>query len=405
MRVLIYSHDTYGLGHLRRSIAIAEALVTKRTDSSVLIVTGSPRAQSYDLPPRCDTMKLPTILKQANGSYASRDLDLSLDEIVALRARLIASAFHDFRPDVVLIDHAPLGVAGELLPLLDALRRDRRGARLVLGMRDVVDEARRVERAWRDEGVLEALERDYDRILVYGSTAVATTAVELGLGRLLDRDGRPKVRHVGYLARSFRPRPTNGRILITTGGGGDGHGLLRRFLGYLERGGDAPCGADLVIGPFLSERRRQEIHRRARELGPRVDLRVIDFDENLQERIASSAGVIAMAGYNTVVEILAAARPALLVPRERPRMEQLIRAMRLDGQRGIEYRRLHELDDEVIRGFVAGLAATGRSPEAPVDLGGLGNTVAELVDLVGVAGAEVAREARFPGHGLMRGSR
>ena len=41
-RVLIYSHDSFGLGHLRRCRTIAHALVEKYKSLSVLIISGSP---------------------------------------------------------------------------------------------------------------------------------------------------------------------------------------------------------------------------------------------------------------------------------------------------------------------------------------------------------------------------
>lgn len=47
-RVLIYSHDTFGLGHLRRSRAIANALVAERPGVSVVIISGSPVIGNFE---------------------------------------------------------------------------------------------------------------------------------------------------------------------------------------------------------------------------------------------------------------------------------------------------------------------------------------------------------------------
>ena len=41
-RILIYSHDTFGLGHLRRCRTIAHSLVERFKQLSVLILSGSP---------------------------------------------------------------------------------------------------------------------------------------------------------------------------------------------------------------------------------------------------------------------------------------------------------------------------------------------------------------------------
>ncbi len=401
MRVLIYSHDTYGLGHFRRSLAIAEALVDARADASVLIVTGSPRVQSFVLPPRCDTMKLPTILKQVDGSYASRDLEISLHEIVAMRSKLIVSAFHDFRPDLVLVDHAPLGVAGELEPLLATMRTDRRGAALALGMRDIIDEAGRIEESWRRDGIMKAVEEDYDRILVYGCEEMETTARELGLDRLHDRHGRPKTRHVGYLARPMTSERRSGRLLVTTGGGGDGQRLLRAFLRFLERGGSFAGPIDIVTGPFLSDRRQREIERRAAALDG--DVTVVRFDEALHERIAEASAVIGMAGYNTVTEILAASRPALLVPREEPRQEQLIRARRLAPLTGLRFSRMRELRDRTFADFLSGVEAGTVATRPALRLDGLRSVVGQICALLHERKQDGLGVARFRAKTIVSG--
>ena len=51
-RILLYSHDTFGLGHLRRSRTIAQALVSAFPDASALILTGSPSGVGMSMDPR-----------------------------------------------------------------------------------------------------------------------------------------------------------------------------------------------------------------------------------------------------------------------------------------------------------------------------------------------------------------
>jgi predicted glycosyltransferase len=46
--------------------------------------------------------------------------------------------------------------------------------------------------------------------------------------------------------------------------------------------------------------------------------------------MAQASGVVAMGGYNTFCEILSFDKPALIVPRTVPRMEQYIRAARAE---------------------------------------------------------------------------
>ena len=46
-RILFYSHDSYGLGHLRRTLTLATAMRAAIPDASILIATGS---ESMPLP-------------------------------------------------------------------------------------------------------------------------------------------------------------------------------------------------------------------------------------------------------------------------------------------------------------------------------------------------------------------
>lgn len=62
-RVAFYSHDTQGLGHIRRNIALAAALVAAEPDTDVLLLTGNPEAATLPLPPNTDIATLPTIRK------------------------------------------------------------------------------------------------------------------------------------------------------------------------------------------------------------------------------------------------------------------------------------------------------------------------------------------------------
>src|SRR6476659_2568280 len=62
-RALFYSHDGFGLGHSRITLAMAHALAERRPDASLLALTGSPQAHAYELPPNFDYIKMPTAAK------------------------------------------------------------------------------------------------------------------------------------------------------------------------------------------------------------------------------------------------------------------------------------------------------------------------------------------------------
>src|SRR2546426_998592 len=119
-RILLYSHDTFGLGHIRRTQKIANAVANP--DWSILVACASPKTSSFSSRPGIEYLNLPGFAKQVNGDYLPRSLNIPGSEFVNLRASLLLSAVRSFSPDLVLIDKEPLGVRGELLPALGYLR-------------------------------------------------------------------------------------------------------------------------------------------------------------------------------------------------------------------------------------------------------------------------------------------
>ena len=167
-RIMLYSHDTYGLGHLRRSLNIARQLSNDIKNAHQLLVTGSMVAGAFSLPPRLDLIKLPALSKRSTGAYTPRTLPLSLQQTISWREQMILQAVDAFQPDLFLVDKSPAGVHGELLPTLEHLRRWQPDTKIVLGMRDIEDCPSKTQAEWAASGVYELFEETYDHILYYG---------------------------------------------------------------------------------------------------------------------------------------------------------------------------------------------------------------------------------------------
>jgi predicted glycosyltransferase len=325
-RVLIYSHDTMGLGHLRRCRAIAHALVERDKDLSVLILSGSPIIGSFDFKARVDFVRMPGVIKLRNGAYTSLNLHIDITETLKIRASIIQHTAEAFKPDLFLVDKEPLGLRGEVAATLHMLKAQ--GVPLVLGLRDVMDDPALLEPEWRRKKALPALRDLYDDIWVYGLPQICDPLAGLAVTRQVKR----KISYTGYLRRyeppaiarsSFPALPTDPFILVTTGGGGDGEVLIDWILRAYEYDHDLAYRALLVLGPFMQAERQAEFLRRAADL-PNVE--AITFDAHLEMFMARAAGVVAMGGYNTFCEILSFDQRALIVPRTAPRLEQFIRA-------------------------------------------------------------------------------
>ncbi len=397
IRLMIYAQDGLGLGHMRRTTSIAAELIKLQPDAVVLTVEDSPLGNFFRTSPNHDYVKLPSIKKVRPGDWRAVNLPLRFEDVRALREQLIRSVALNFRPDILLVDHMPHGAMGELRPALEALRRIVPKARVVLGLRDIIDAPKVVRRRWQMEGAYEAMQRFYDLVLVYGSRDVFDLTQQYHLPEEVAR----KVRYCGYLCtpatarypERIRAPYANGaragtKLVVTmAGGGADAYPMMRAVLDALpalqarER-----LALVMITGPFMSSAERRDLQSRAAGLPAQVRVTVSDP----LSYIEAADLVIARAGYNTTMEILRSSTPALLIPRPGPSAEQRTRA-RLFQERGW----VDALDpDDVNSGTLAEAIARGlhSAPKARAlsgpDLAGLSAAVEQLISLLRIAGQE-----------------
>ena len=327
-RVLIYSHDSFGLGHLRRCRAIAHSLVDADSSLSVLILPGSPIIGSFDFRSRVDFVRIPGVIKLRNGEYVSLSLHIDIEETLAMRSSIIRHTADIFDPDILIVDKEPLGLRGEVRSTLELLRG--RGTPMVLGLRDVMDDPGALETEWERKHAVPALSDYYNEIWVYGLPQICDPLAGIDLPASVRR----RMVYTGYLRRNVpaavaAPEPPDlcdGEfLLVTSGGGGDGDELIDWVLAAYEHDGGSLPPALLVFGPFMLPDRQATFAARAAKV---PKLRAITFDARLENLMARAAGIVAMGGYNTFCEILSFDKPALIVPRTTPRLEQFIRAQR-----------------------------------------------------------------------------
>jgi predicted glycosyltransferase len=340
VRLLVYSQDGKGLGHLRRTGNIAERVLARVPDANVLTVADSRATPVVPPLPGMDYLKLPTILKtgrssSAPSSWETATLPLPIRETLRLRQTLLLHTLEEFQPDVVLVDHMPVGALGELKPLLERASRLASRPRLYLGLRDVLDAPDVIRRAWRDLGAYDFLSA-YDGVLVYGCRNVydAELAYELG----------PYTRKVVFCNYVGPPRRTleavpsetiadeeRPFILVMGGGGGDAHPVAAAFLDALPQVlKSCPLEAIVLTGPSMGARERRDLEERCD--GPSV--RIEKSRDDVPWLLRKARAVVTMAGYNSLCEVLDAQQNALVVPRGGPSAEQRIRS-RLFSERGL----------------------------------------------------------------------
>jgi len=374
-RIALYSHDTQGLGHIRRNLLIARALCAGGESPVILLLSGVREAAAFPMPPGVDCVTLPSMGKGVDGRYFPRSLDVPMDDLIKVRSSGITAALRSFDPDVLIVDKVPRGIFDELLPGLGVLHARGR-ARTVLGFREVLDDAEAVRREW-DEGDYEsAIRAYYDRIWVYGDRSVYDTVTEYGF----PEDIAQRVRFTGYLnpldvadpdSQAERwdfdallpeggSRPLD---LCLVGGGRDGLRLAEAFVHAMKPG----IGV-VVTGPLMPAESRARLRALASQ-HPRTH--VLEFVTNPCLLLERADRVVAMAGYNTICEILAYRKPALLIPRTEPRTEQLIRAARFAALGLTDMLHPSDLTPEAISAWLTAKATRRSAPEEVMDFSGV----------------------------------
>ncbi len=326
-RVLIYSHDTFGLGHLRRCREIAHALVEADENISVLILSGSPIIGSFGFKNRVDFVRIPGVIKLRGGNYVSLKLPLDIEHTLAMRASIIRHTADIFDPDLFIVDKEPLGLRGEVKQTL-ALLRDK-GVPCVLGLRDVMDDPELLAPEWERKKVAPALTEFYDDIWVYGLPQICRPLEGLDLPPSVEH----RITYTGYLKRSppmaslipKLERIQEPYILVTVGGGGDGEDIIDWVLRAYESDTSLPYPAVMVLGPFMGSKLQEDFLARVDRL-PNVE--AITFNAQVDGLMEHAVGIVCMGGYNTFCEVLSFDKRALIVPRTKPRLEQFIRAER-----------------------------------------------------------------------------
>ena len=268
MKLLVYSHDAFGLGNIRRMVAICEYLLKALPDLSILVISGSPALHQLRLPAGLDYVKLPCLGRDEAGNLGVRFLNTEVEETVQLRSQLIRTVTAHFQPDAVLVDKKPDGLKGELQATLDDLQRYRPDTRRVLLLRDILDSPEATVAQWQHYNYYATAETHYDQVWIVGSPDIFDAPQQYQFPPAL----RAKTQFTGYVRRGCGQRSalevrqslglnaTDPLVLVTPGGGGDGYHLLTTYLQTLDLLPPHGNLTSLVIGgPEMPDGKRPEL--------------------------------------------------------------------------------------------------------------------------------------------------
>jgi predicted glycosyltransferase len=336
-KILVYSHDTYGLGNLRRMLAICQSLSCTIPDLSILLLSGSPMVQSFRLADGLDYIKLPCLTRVEREGYAVKSLRLGIVEGIKLRSDLILSAAANFQPDLFLIDKKPFGIKNELKATLEYLKQTSPHLKVALILRDILDAPESTISVWKAHDYFQVIDEFYDLVLSLGVPEIFDPCSEYQFPAAV----AGKVKFCGYLRRESGSKnraevqeelglsEPGKLVLVTLGGGEDAFAIIATYLrGIAQLPAHHNIHSLIVTGPEMKPMQRQSLL----QMAP-AHATMIEFTNDLMSYLDAADVVVSMGGYNTVSEILSLQKKAIVIPRVRPVQEQLIRAERM-SQRG-----------------------------------------------------------------------
>jgi predicted glycosyltransferase len=331
-RLLFYCQHSVGMGHLVRSLTLAEAL-SDRFD--VVLLSGGVVPPDVVVPPAVRVVPLPPLGHDGGYELVSRDPHRRVEEVKRARAQRILGELRAVRPEVVIVELYPFGrrkFAFELLPLLEASRTLSPRPVVLSSVRDILVASRR-DQARHDEQASAVANRWFDSVLVHADPRFARLEESFS-------PRTPLTVPVHYTGFVDRPRAggavgpisvaAGGRICVSAGGGLVGGPLFRAAAqGAPVLFGELGLPTTIVAGPLLPATERADLERVASE---GVGCTVVGFVPDLAAEMAASTVSVSQCGYNTAMDILAAGMPSVVVPYSAGREdEQLRRARRLEA--------------------------------------------------------------------------
>src|SRR5258708_665494 len=193
--ILVVFDGGTGIGHVRRLACIAKKLEGR---FSCLIVTGHRSAAHWFVPERCEYIHLPSwdSLLESKARYWGRRPFISLDEAAAIRLRkdILRGVVEAFGPDVIFVDHLPLGAHEELEDIIKSSQ-----CRKYLVTRGILNETENLRQLILGGKAHEYLTSYYHKVFVACDQKVFNFFKRYNISSEI----REKTLHTGYVIESM----------------------------------------------------------------------------------------------------------------------------------------------------------------------------------------------------------
>ncbi len=387
-RLALYSHDGFGLGHFRRCLLLAQRVQEHLSNVEILLLTGSPKANFFQLPENTRLVILEPVTKNSQGDYTPRNPQLDLLHALERRRDKLRKELLLFDPDLLVVDHVPTGLCGELVPLLADLKS--RGTKVAIGLRDIIDESHTVQSSWKNSGSNLLVESLYDHVWVYGNREI----FDLGELYNLSPSTRRRVDYLGYLRRiqsnpleqdllNSLPRRMayQKKIVCVAGGGEDGTPLGTTFLETLSKTTGNYIGT-LITGPHLDRTVARSLITRFQDCR---NIEILRFTTHLEDHLRSADVIVSMGGYNATLEAIAVRKPTIIVPRVNPRKEQWLRASKFSQLNLLKVIHPEDLSTDNLQEAIQESLEIHEPPsaeDAGLCMDGIGNFLSRVEDIL-----------------------
>lgn len=376
IRVLFHVQHLLGVGHLRRAELLADAMRTYGFDVTVAL-GGAPVPGVRFAGIRTAALPAAHIAGEEFGTLLDANGDPVDDAWKARRADALLTLFRSVRPEILLLELFPFGrrqFRFELLPLLEAARAFTPRPLVATSLRDILVATRKPGRA---EEAVAIAETRLDAVLVHADPAV----VELGTTFPLTDRLADRIHYTGYVAPPAPAAVSSegaGEVVVSAGGGAVGAPLLVAALAARPATLLKDATWRFLAGPNLSDADYARLESAA---GPATI--VERFRPDFSARLANAALSVSQAGYNTIMDILRARAPAVVVPYETAsETEQRLRAGLFAARGLLNLVPADALSPESLAAAINDAVQRGRPTQAKVDLNGAERSAQLIAELL-----------------------
>jgi len=330
-RVFFYVQHLLGIGHLKRAAAVARALLDAGAGVD-LVLGGAPVAGIA--PDGARVVQLPSAT--ASDAQFTNLLDEAGNKVdeswKARRKQALLAAFKEAKPDIVLLEMYPFGrrqFRFELLPLLDRVAQLFPKPLVAVSVRDILVDKGRMDRA---REAADIVHEHVDQVLVHGDPRLTRFDLTFPLaGELAD-----KIAYTGFVVEHAPMVPgaanpsadrDDGEVLVSAGGGAVGFPLLAAAIRAKRLTRHRQRRWRIITGANLPAAQRKQLDKLA---AGDPDIVIEGFRADFGKLLATCQLSVSQGGYNTIMELIAARCPSVVVPfAEGGESEQTLRASML----------------------------------------------------------------------------